>query len=337
MKLASRAALVRIAWLFAGLIAAVVGAWWFLIRMPGETYSARGSTPPAAAALVAELERDVAHLAGTIGERNTFIPENLAAAADWLEAELRDAGYTPARQTFEVSGTSCSNIEVELAGSSEIVVIGGHYDSVYGCPGANDNGTGAIATLALARRFAGRQTERTLRFVFFVNEEPPWFESDDMGSLRYARRCVERGENVVAMVSLETIGYFTDEPDSQEYPFRLLEAAYGDRGNFVALVGNVASRALLHESIAAFRERASIPSEGAALFEFLPGAAWSDHASFWRCGYPAIMITDTAPFRYPHYHTGADTPERVRYDDLARVVEGCEAVVRKLARVASAE
>jgi Zn-dependent M28 family amino/carboxypeptidase len=320
------------AWLFAILAAIIVGLWWFLIRMPGESYANNKPPPPAPPTLLAELKRDLAHLAGTIGERNVFTPKALAAAADWIEAELRKVGYAPERQTFEVSGTSCSNIAVEVPGTPEIVVIGGHYDSVSGCPGANDNGTGAVATLALARRFAGRKTERTLRFVFFVNEEPPWFQGDDMGSLRYARRCRERDENVVAMVSLETIGYFTDEPDSQEYPVTALKAAYGDRGNYVALVSNVASRALLYESVLAFRERAKIPSKGVALFEAVPGVGWSDHWSFWQCGYPAIMLTDTAPFRYPHYHERTDTPDQVRYDEFARVVEGCESIVAKLAR-----
>jgi len=334
MQVASRAALKRMAWLFAFLLVVTAGLWWFLIRMPGESYAAPPSPPPAPPTLLAELKRDLQHLAGTIGERHVFTPTALMAAADWIEEELRKAGYKPTRQTFEVSGLACSNIEVEIPGSSEIVVIGAHYDSVHGCPGANDNGTGTVGTLALARMFAGRKPNRTLRFVFFVNEEPPWFQGDDMGSLRYARRCKEREENIVAMMTLETIGYFTDEPDSQEYPVTALKAVYGDRGNYVAFVGNIASRALVHESIAAFREGGRIPSKGIALFEAVPGVGWSDHWSFWQCGYPGIMVTDTAPFRYPHYHERTDTPDQVRYDGLARVVEGCEAVVAKLARVA---
>jgi len=337
VKLASRAALKRMTWLFVFLLVVLTGVWWFLIRMPGTSYARGESPPPAPPTLVEELRRDLQHLAGTIGERNVFTPKALADAADWIEAELRKAGHEPRRHTFRVSGVDCSNIEVELAGNDEIVVIGGHYDSVQGCPGANDNGTGAIATLALARRFAGRKTERTLRFVLFVNEEPPWFQGDDMGSLRYARRCKERGENVVAMISLETIGYFTDERNSQEYPIPALKAAYGDQGNYVAFVGNIASRGLVRESIAEFRKAATIPSRGVALFEAVPGVGWSDHWSFWQSGYTAIMVTDTAPFRYPHYHERTDTPDQIRYEEFARVVEGCEAVVAKLARVQLAD
>jgi len=337
MKIASRAAFKRLGWFAAFLVVLLPCVWWFLIRMPGESYSQTEATPPAPPTLLAELKRDLAHLAGTIGERNVYTPKELAASADWIEEELRKVGYEPQRQVYYVLKTPCANIEVEIPGSDEIVVIGGHYDSVTGCPGANDNGTGAVATLALARRFAGRKTERTLRFVFFVNEEPPWFQGDNMGSLQYARRCQERDENIVAMVSLETIGYFSDEADSQQYPVAALKTMYGDQGNFVAFVGNIASRTLVHEAIQAFRTGATIPSKGTVLFEAVPGVGWSDHWAFWQCGYQAIMVTDTAPFRYPHYHERTDTPDKIRYDELARVVEGCEVVVEKLARAASAD
>jgi hypothetical protein len=319
-------------WFFAALLLLLLGIWWFVIRMPGTSYPGDKTPEPAKSDLVTELRRDIQHLAGTIGDRNVFVPKELATARDWIEAELRKAGYEPQRQTFEVSGTECTNIEVEIPGGDEIVVIGGHYDSVPNCPAANDNGTGTVATLALARRFAGRKTARTLRFVFFVNEEPPWFQTDDMGSLRYARRCKERGENVAAMVSVETIGYFTSEPDSQKYPIKPLKLAYGDKGDYVAFVGNFASSSLVREALAAFREQARIPSRGIALWENVPGVGWSDHWSFWQCGYPAIMITDTAPFRYPHYHERTDTPDKLRYDEYARVVEGLEHMVAALAR-----
>jgi hypothetical protein len=313
------------AWLFGILVLLLLAGWWFMIRMPGRSFS--GQAPPAEDALVAELRRDVATLCAS--ERNVYTPDALAKAATWIEDELRAAGYAPERQTFEVSGTDCANIVAERAGSDEIVVVGAHYDSVPGCPAANDNGSGVAATLALARRFAGGK--RTVRFVFFVNEEPPWFQTDDMGSLRYARMCKERGDKVVAMISVETIGYFTDEPDSQEYPLRPLSLVYPGTGNFVALVGNVASRGLVHRCLKTFREHATIPSEGVAMIGAVPGVGWSDHWSFWQVGYEAIMVTDTAPFRYPHYHQPTDTPDKLDYDGCARVVRGLEHVVADLA------
>ena len=185
------------------------------------------------------------------------------------------------------------------------------------------------ATLALARAFAGRHGERTLRLVFFVNEEPPHFQTASMGSWVHARRCRQRGEKVVAMLSLETIGYFSDEAGSQRYPapFSLF---YPSTGDFIAFVGNYASRRLVREVVGSFRRRARFPSEGGALPGFIPGIGWSDHWAFWQEGYPALMVTDTAPFRYPYYHSVYDTPDRLDYDRMARVVSGLEGVVEDL-------
>jgi Zn-dependent M28 family amino/carboxypeptidase len=228
-------------------------------------------------------------------------------------------------------GQTCHNIEAEIRGAdAKILLIGAHYDSVFGSPGANDNGTGVAATLALARRFATAKPKRSLRFVAFVNEEPPYFLSGEMGSLVYARRCKERGDKISAMISLETIGYFSDAAHSQTYPSPGLGLFYPKVGNFIGFVSNVQSRALLRRVIALFRKHAKIPSEGAALPAFIPGVSWSDQWSFWRHGYPAIMVTDTAPFRYPHYHSSSDTPDKLDYDRFTLVVSGMEKVIENL-------
>jgi Zn-dependent M28 family amino/carboxypeptidase len=227
------------------------------------------------------------------------------------------------------------NIEVEVQGSaraSEIVIVGAHYDSVLGAPGANDNGSGVAAVIELARLFGGSSPSRSLRFVTFVNEEPPFSHSDAMGSRHYSRRARERGESIVAMFSLETIGYYSERPGSQHYPFPL-SFFYPSTGNFIAFVSNLSSRGLLHEAIAGFRRHAGFPSEGAAAPAFLPGVDWSDHWSFWKEGFPALMVTDTAPYRYPHYHTMQDTPDKVDYERLARVVTGLHGMLREFAQV----
>ena len=313
----------------------VVGGWHALIRMPGRSF--RGSLPAPdqpIAVLRDELRRDVEKLAGEIGERNASrCHEKLIVAADFLESSFTRAGYTVKRQGYEVSDKICHNLEAEIRGSKqadEIVVVGGHYDSVYGCPGANDNATGAAAVLALARAFAGKQTERTLRFVEFVNEEPPYFQTPDMGSVVYAKRCRERKENIVAMFSLETMGYYSDEKNSQTYP-PIIKSLYPTTGNFIAFVGNTASKQLVTQVIASFRRHAKFPSEGIATWETLPGIGLSDHWSFWKQGYPALMVTDTAFFRYTHYHTINDTPDKIDYERMARVVAGLEKVIAELA------
>ena len=302
-----------------------------LLRMPGPNI--HGPIPlltESQQTLRDALWQDVTELAGNIGERNVMHPRALADAARYIERAFADAGYTPARQTFVADGVSCSNIEAEVPGGAEIVVISAHYDSVIGAPGADDNGSGVAAVLALARTFAGRKQKRTLRFVAFANEEPPWFATEQMGSFRYAQRCRERRENVVAMLSLESIGYFTDTAGSQQYP-AMLEHVYPKQGNFIAFASNLRSGALLRRCVAVFRRHATVPAEGGALPEQVPGIGWSDQWAFWRCGYRAVMVTDTALFRNPNYHTATDTPDTLDYERLARVVEGLSSVVENLA------
>ena len=299
--------------------------------MPGKSISKSVPLSPHEAALREELRADVQKLAGEIGERNMWHYPQLDAAADFIEDSFSRADLRPRRDSYEMHGQACHNIEAEIPGARpEVVLIGAHYDSVFGSPGANDNGTGMAATLALARRFAGRKPQHTLRFVAFVNEEPPYFLSDEMGSFVYAGRCKTRGDRIDAMISLETIGYFSDAPQSQTYPAPGLGILYPKVGNFIGFVSNVHSRTLLRRVVALFRKHAKIPSEGAALPSFIPGVSWSDQWSFWRHGYPGIMITDTAPFRYPHYHSSTDTPDKLDYDRFTLVVSAMEKVIGDL-------
>ena len=313
-------------------VAAVLALlWWFGMRMPGKNISKAAPLSPDEVTLREELRTDVQKLAGEIGERNMWHYAELNAAAEFIENSFSHAGLHPRRDSYELGGQACHNIETEIPGARpEILLIGAHYDSVSGSPGANDNGSGVAAMLALARRFAGKKTEHTLRFVAFVNEEPPYFLSGEMGSLVYAGRCKARGDKISAMISLETIGYFSDAPNSQIYPSRALGVFYPKVGNFIGFVSNVHSRMLLRRAIAVFRKRAKIPSEGAALPWFIPGVSWSDQWSFWKQGYPGIMITDTAPFRYPHYHSENDTPDKLDYDRFTLVVSGMEKVIEGL-------
>jgi hypothetical protein len=204
---------------------------------------------------------------------------------------------------------------------------------VSGSPGANDNASGVAGMLALARRFAGKPCGQTLRFVAFVNEEPPYFQTEEMGSFVYAKRCQERGDRIVGMISLETIAYFSDAPGSQRYPSPGLGLFYPSKGNFIGFASDTRSRSLLRTTVSAFRKTGKLPCEGASLPAAIPGIGWSDQWSFWQCGYPAIMVTDTAPFRYPHYHEPTDTPDKLDYDRFALVVSGMESVIKELARV----
>jgi hypothetical protein len=318
----------------AALAVITVVAWWLMIRMPGTNVTRPAQLTADEMALRTELQGYVQTLAENIGERNMRRYPALVQAAEFIEQSFSAAGLPPRRDSYDLRNRACHNIEAEVRGASnDIIVIGAHYDSVVGTPGANDNGTGVAAMLALARRVAQRQPEKTLRFVAFVNEEPPYFQTKEMGSLVYAARCKARNDRIVAMISLETIGYFSDAPHSQIYPSPGLGVFYPKTANFIGFVGNFGSRHLVKRCLTTFRRAEKMPSEGAAVPGFIPGAGWSDHWAFWQHGYPAIMVTDTALFRYSHYHEPGDTPDKLDYDRFTLVVSGMEQVIAELAGV----
>jgi hypothetical protein len=305
--------------------------------MPGQSYA--GPLPPMTDAerqLSAGLKTRVLTIGGSIGERNVWKYDKLEAAAGYIEGELKKLGYEPDRQTYAAGGKAVRNIDTTLRGSGsgasadEVVIVGAHYDSVRGAPGANDNGTGVAATLELARLLKDSSPARTVRFVLFVNEEPPFFQTGLMGSVVYARRCRQRGEKIVGMLSLETIGFYSDERGSQQYP-PPFNRYFPDTGNFIAFVGDDSAAEFVTRCVGSFRTHTKFPSEGGALPDEIEGVGWSDHWAFTRQGYPALMVTDTAPFRYRHYHTAGDTPDKVDYDRTARVTAGVTRVVEELA------
>ncbi len=313
-----------------------------MVNMPGESASTELSELTDHERDTARrLEADVRALAEDIGERNLHHPDAMARAADHVDERFREIGFEPQRQEYELSDAlaghyrepRAENIHVEVTGHErpeEIIIIGAHYDTVPGSPGANDNASAVATLLHLAESFADDPQPRTLRFVAFANEEPPFYMSEDMGSHVHAARAREAGEDIRAMMSMDGLGYFSDEPGSQQFPGPGLGMLYPDRAEFIGFVTRLGDRALLRRAIAAFREEASIPSEGAALPSAIPGVAWSDHWSFWQHGYPAFFVTDTLPFRDPYYHSPGDTPERLDYERMARVAVGLETVVREL-------
>lgn len=314
-------------------IGAAAWAWLSMIHMPGWSHSgALDPLTPGEERVRDALRRDVGMLADTLGVRNYVKYDALHRAAEFLEQELRAAGLEPRRQTYAIRGRDYHNLEVEIRGTSrpdEILIVGGHYDSAEGAPGADDNATGAAAVLALARAFAGRPHSRTLRLIEYVNEEPPHFQGPDMGSLVSARACRERGDRIVAMLSLETMGYFDERMGTQTYPF-LLGLFYPSSGDFIAFAGDTGAAPLVRDAVERFRRLARFPSAGAAIPGFVPGVGWSDHWAYRQFGYPAILVTDTAPFRNPHYHRDTDTVDRLDFARLARVVAGLERVVAEM-------
>jgi len=309
---------------------------WFMI-MPGQSF--KGAPPPpdvAQKALAQQMRKHVVAIAST--EHNTRSSLRLDDAADYIEAELASFGYRVMRQEYQHANHSVRNLEVSVSNlepgekPGRIFIVGAHYDSARGAPGANDNASGTAATLELARALKtlvpARGTE--LKFVFFTNEEPPYFHRDGMGSRYHAKDLRTRGQNVEAALILETIGWYDEAPGSQQYPLASLKAIYPDAGNFVAVIGTLDSVGLVRKTTAAFRQHATIPSEGLAAPAFVQGITWSDHSSYVEHGYQAVMITDTAVMRYPHYHTMQDTPDKLDYAKMARIASALVPVISRM-------
>jgi Zn-dependent M28 family amino/carboxypeptidase len=306
----------------------------FMTVMPGKSYK---NALPALTADESEirtnLQKHVSMLAGEIGPRNTIQFNALVKASQYIEDSLKAMGYTVSSQDYSVDERNVRNLIAEIHGAaraSEIVVVGAHYDTVMDSPGADDNASGVAGLLEIARVLKTSQPARTLRFVAFVNEEPPYFQTANMGSWIYAKQARKQHENIVAAISIETIGMYSDAEESQHYPAGF-STLYPSKGNFIGFVGNTASRSLVREVVGTFRETTRFPSEGVAAPAWIAGIGWSDQWSFWQEGYPGVMVTDTAPFRNPNYHLQSDKPDTLDYERMARVVHGLAKVVSKLA------
>lgn len=316
-------------------IAAGFGAYHYMLGVPGTPH--RGALPALTAEerdLAARLRQHVEIIAAA--EHNLDSYDELEKAAHYIETTLAGYGYPTNRQVFSARGKDVRNIDVVLEAPKkdiDVIVVGAHYDSAQGTPGANDNASGTAAVLELARLLHDLKDSaaKRIRLVLFVNEERPYYGTAEMGSLNFARLLRERGERVTAMYSLETIGYFSDAPGSQKYP-KPFGAVFADKGDFISFVGMLNSRPLVRQTMRSFRSHTAFPTIGGVSPGFIPGIAWSDHWSFAEYGFQAVMVTDTAPFRYPHYHRPTDTPDKIDYEKLARVVKGMERVIRDLVK-----
>jgi Zn-dependent M28 family amino/carboxypeptidase len=306
------------------LVLALLGSGSFLTgQEPAKSVPEIANTPQGSTG--DRLRKTLEHLCDTIGERNTSKPKKLTETVEYLQKSFETMGYKIERQTFEVSEIDCHNLIAEVLGKdkpAEIVLVGAHYDSARGTPGANDNGSGVAALLEIARQLQGKQFSRTIRFVSFANEEQPYFQRDgQMGSWVYAKACRANSDNLKVVLSLETMGYFTDEPNSQKYP-PLLAAMYPSTGNFIGIVSDIKSRPLLTEVAKRLKKNCAVDVQSASLPSELQGVGWSDHWSFWQEGYAGVMVTDTAFFRYPHYHERTDTVDKIEFVRYAQVVDG---------------
>jgi hypothetical protein len=260
-------------------------------------------------------------------------PEDLAKAAGYIRDVFHKTSGRVRLEPFRVEGDPYFNVcAAHGPVDGPVLVVGAHYDCVEGSPGADDNASGVAALFELSRVLAGEPPALPVELVAFALEEPPAFATRDMGSMAYAARLKRDGVTVRAMLCLESIGYFADREGSQRYPLPAMRLLYPSRGDFIAIVGRYRDIRLLRQVKGGMRGASDLQVRSFSGPSFIPGVSWSDHVAFWEHGFPAVMITDTALFRNPGYHGEDDTPERLDYARLAKVVLGVECAVRILAR-----
>lgn len=284
----------------------------------------------------ANLRLHVDRLAGLIGPRNFAQPKSIDATLGYLRSQWQTIGYLVAEETYDAIGDEATNLIVETPGGKkpdEIVLLGAHYDTCGETPGADDNASAVAVMLEVSRLLSRHIGKRTARYVAFACEEPPYFNCDSMGSQHNAREARRRGDKIVAMLCLEMVGYFRDEPGSQQLPETLprwLHPFFPKRGNFLTAVGNLRSWRLLWPFRRGFRRATQLPLFSIALPEKIHEIRLSDNSSYWDQGYPALMLTDTSFLRNPHYHALTDTPDTLDYQHMTDVALGVAGAMKRL-------
>lgn len=290
--------------------------------------------------LAERLRTHVDRLAGLIGPRPMTSEVRIEATVTYIERELTALGLTVEREWYEAGTRRFCNLVANCPGEGrgraarEVVLLGAHYDTVSTTPGADDNASAVAVLIEAARLLREHRPRRTMRFVAFAAEEPPYFHSGDMGSQQHALGCRKRGEQVRGMLCLEMVGYFSDVTGSQQVPDGIpgwLRWAFPKRGNFLAAVGNLRSWRLVWGFRRGFKRGTRLPLFSIALPEAIQEIRLSDNSSFWDQGYPALMLTDTSFLRNPHYHKSSDRPETLDYGRMAQVALGTASAMRHLA------
>jgi len=282
---------------------------------------------------ISQLYEHVKHISVHIGSRSVHDYDAIEAAKSYIESTLENFDYAPTRQDYEYDGRVYSNIILSIKGSEfpgETIVVGAHYDTVYGTPGADDNASAVALLLELCRALRDFSPKRTLKLIFFTLEEPPLFRSKFMGSYVYAREAKRKGEDIRAMVCLEMVGYYGDKKGGQSFPLPFISFFYSTTPDFIAIVGNLKSKYLVKSVKSSLNKSSEIPVETLTTIGLVPGVDFSDHRSFWKMGYPAVMITDTAFYRNPNYHSASDTIDTLNFDKMSQLLDGLVGVAKDL-------
>jgi Peptidase family M28 len=318
--------------IYAGILVTIALGLYAMTYMPGKSYSGAFPAPTQKQTqLSQDFKRQLEQFA-TVPRNNGYWP-GLKQAETFIQSEIKQMGFENALVQEYGPNNNFKNFEVTINPLKEVtgtVVIGAHYDTAFEAPGADDNASSVVILLELAKRFKSFKSEHTrLKLVFFTNEEPPHFKTELMGSVRYAKMLYDNKEPVIGMYAFDALGYFKEEAGTQHYPF-MFAPFYADKGNFVGFVGNLSSRSLIVDSLTAFRKDAKFPSEGVSAWEKIPGIDYSDHWSFNRHGWPALMVTDTAFNRNHSYHTKDDTIDTLDLVKMAQLTDELEKMFRTM-------
>lgn len=295
-------------------------------------------SPEPRATIEANLRQHVERLAGLIGPRTLDRPKTIEATIGYIENQWREMGHPVSHETYDALGEQATNLIVEKSGTSrsdEIALLGAHYDTVSTTPGADDNASAVAVLLEVSRLLRSHDGRRTARYVAFACEEAPFLNFGAMGSQHHASQCRRRGDRIVGMLCLEMVGYFRDEPGSQQVPAtipRRLHRFFPKRGNFLAAVGNPPSWKLAWAFRRGFKRATRLPLFSICLPESIHEIRLSDNSSFWDQGYPALMLTDTSFLRNPNYHRQTDTPDTLDYARMTEVTLGVAGAMRRLLR-----
>jgi len=277
------------------------------------------------------LKQHVITLAEELAPRDAEHPNNLNRVADYIHNHFELFANEIKEQPYTAGAIKVRNVQAFFGPSTEErIVVGAHYDAAGPYPGADDNASGVAGLLELARIFSDEELPLQVELVSYPLEEPPFFYTRNMGSFVHANSLKKKGVKIRAMLALEMIGYFKDKPGSQSYPLFLLRPFYPSTGNFIAVVGKLFQRKMIKTVREAMKNATPLPVESINAPRLLPGVALSDHLNYWWAGYPAAMITDTAFYRNPNYHTAFDTPDTLDYERMAQVVEGVKVAVSVL-------
>lgn len=269
------------------------------------------------------LKHRVEMLSATILEQ---IPraQQLDVRADFVFIELSRYGDDYSYQDYDVQGVRYRNIIAKIKGTENCgtYVIGAHYDTYDELPGADDNASGTSGLIELAKLFSDKPPKCDVQLVAYTLEEPPYFRSEHMGSYIHAKSLKDKGVDVKMMISLEMIGYFSDEADSQNYPVKGMQYLYSNKGDFISIVGDLSQIGLTRFLKKAMRRATDLPVYSINAPASVQGIDFSDHLNYWQFDYPAVMVTDTAFNRNKNYHTKDDTSEKLDYKRMAKVVDG---------------